>query len=302
LTNAPLPYLPVFLAEALGLYRQEGLSVTIDDFSSASKVMQALLGGSADVGAGSFEQAIEMAAEGRHITSFVSILRQPTRVLVVAPKARSRIKRIEDLKGKAVGVAGLGSINHVFLNYVLMKRGITPAEVKAVAIGTAASSIAAVDRSIVDAAVLSGSETTVVMRHNPQVQILIDGRGLSGCRSLYGVDVYPTTVLYSNKDWLQKYPDKARRVARAVQKALAWIADHSPQEVWERTPQRYRTADKEAELEALQMTKDSFSKDGIMPPEGAEVVRKALAFTLENVRNAHFDLTETYTNQFVPSP
>jgi NitT/TauT family transport system substrate-binding protein len=50
------------------------------------------------------------------------------------------------------------------------------------------------------------------------------------------------------------------------------------------------------------MTKDSFSKDGIMPPEGAEVVRKALAFTLENVRNAHFDLTETYTNQFVPSP
>ena len=32
LTNTPLPYLPVFLSDALGFYRREGLSVTIDDF------------------------------------------------------------------------------------------------------------------------------------------------------------------------------------------------------------------------------------------------------------------------------
>src|SRR4051794_27844593 len=38
-TNTPVPYLPVLLADALGFYQQEGLSVTIDDFSSASKVM-----------------------------------------------------------------------------------------------------------------------------------------------------------------------------------------------------------------------------------------------------------------------
>ena len=299
--NTPLPYLPVFLAEALGLYRQEGLSVTIDDFSSASKVMQALLGGSADMGAGAYEQNIQMAAESRHVKSFVSMMIRPSRVLVVSPKAVARIKRIEELKGAVVGVAGLGSINHVFLDYVLLKHGLAPTDIKPVAIGTAASSIAAVDRSLVDAAVLSGSETTVVMKHNTQVHMLIDGRGASGCRSLYGVDVYPTAVLYSNEDWLNKHPEAARQSARAIQQALAWIHTHSPEEIWEKTPERYRTADKEAELEALRIAKGGFSVDGIMPEEGTEVVRKALAFTLANVRNAHFDLSETYTNQFVSS-
>ena len=196
--NTPLPYLPVFLAEALGFYRQEGLSVTIDDFSSASKVMQALLGRSADIGAGAYEQNIQMATEGRRVISFVSMMKQPTRVLVSAPKATARIKAIEDLRGTVVGIAGLGSINHLFLNYVLQKHGIAPGDIKAIAIGTAASSVAAVDHDLVDAAVLSGNETPVLMRRNPHVQILLDTRGPAGCRGLYGVDVYPTTVLYSS--------------------------------------------------------------------------------------------------------
>ena len=77
--------------------------------------MQALLGGSADVGAGADEQAIQMAAEGRQVRSFVLMMRQPTRAIVVAPRATTKIRRIEDLKGTVIGVAGVGSITHVFL-------------------------------------------------------------------------------------------------------------------------------------------------------------------------------------------
>ncbi len=302
LTNTPLPYLPVLLADALGFYRQEGLSVTIDEFASAARVMQALLGGSADVGAGSYEQAIQMAAEGRQVKVFVSLLRHSSRVLVIAPKARLKVKRIEDLKGATVGVAGLGSINHVFLDYVLLKHGIRPAQVRAVAIGTAASAVAAVEHDMVDAAVLSGNESTIVMRRSPAVQILLDARGTAGCRELYGVDVYPTTALLAKDAWLGSHPDEARRIAHAMQKTLAWVWTHSPEEVLEATPRRYRTENKEAELEALRISKGSFSPDGIMPSAGPEAVRKALAYTLANVRNARFDLSQTYTNQFVASP
>ncbi len=301
LTNTPLPYLPVILADSLGYYRQEGLAVTIDDFSSASKVMQALLGGSADVGAGAYEQAIQMAAEGRQVRSFVLMMRQPTRAIVVAPRATTKIRRIEDLKGTVIGVAGVGSINHVFLNYVLLKHGIAPAEVKPVAIGTAASAISAIEHDIVEAAVLSGNETAVVMRRSPGVAMLLDARGPSGCRNLYGVDVYPGTVLYSNDSWLRTHVNEARHVARAMQKTLAWISTHSPQEVFEATPRQYRTENRQAELEALRVAKLSFSPDGRMPTGGPEAVRKALAFTLDRVRNAHFDLSQTYTNEFLAS-
>ena len=49
LTNSPASFLPVYLAAELGYYKDEGLSVIIDNLSGATKPMQALIGGSADV-------------------------------------------------------------------------------------------------------------------------------------------------------------------------------------------------------------------------------------------------------------
>lgn len=299
LTNVPLAYLPVILAEELGYYRQEGLAVTIEDLSSASKVMQALLGGSADVAAGSYEQDIQMAAEGRPVKSFVLMLRAPTRALVVAPNRVRALQRIEDLKGAVIGVAGVGSINHLFLNYVLLKHRLAPEDVKVVAIATGASAVAAIEHGRVDAAVLSGSEPTVVMKRCPGASILLDARGAVGSQNLYGVDVYPGAVLHATDRWLKHNPETARRVAQSIQKTLTWIHEHSPEQIWAAMPKRYQSVDKGPELEALRITLPSFSKDGIMPPQGAEVVRKAQAFVSERVRTASFDTSQTYTNKFV---
>ena len=47
-----LYYLPLTIAEQLGYFKDEGLDVTIDDFAGGSKALQAVVGGSADVGAG----------------------------------------------------------------------------------------------------------------------------------------------------------------------------------------------------------------------------------------------------------
>jgi NitT/TauT family transport system substrate-binding protein len=299
LVDVPLAYLPAILADSLGFYKQEGLAATIEHFASASKVMQSLLGGSADVAAGTYEQSIQMAAEGHPVKSFVLFMRHPSRVLLVAPDRALKIRRVEDLKGAVIGVAALGSVNHHFLNYVLLKHGISPEEVKAVSIGTGASTSAAMEHGRVDAAVLSGNESIIAMRRSPGAFPLLDVRGAAGCRRLYGVDTYPTTVLQSTDLWLQKHPDEARRLARSIQKSLTWIGQHSPEEIREATPEQYRVADQEAELEGLRMMVPSFSPDGVMPAEGAETVRKAQAFAIDKVRQAHFDLAQTYTNQFV---
>jgi NitT/TauT family transport system substrate-binding protein len=299
LTNVPIAYMPVILAEQLGYYRKEGLSVTIDDFSSSSKAMQALLGGSADVAAGPYEQDIQMAAEGRPIKSFILMLRHSLRVLVVAPHRTRTIRRLEDLKGATVGVAGLGLANQFFLNYVLLKHGLAPEDVKVVGIGTGASAVAAVEHGLVDAAVLSGSESTVALKRARGASILLDARGMAGSRQFYGVDTYPNAVLHATDPWLEQHPDTARRVVRAIQRTLTWISQHSPEQIWAALPERYRLPDREAELEALRITVPSFSPDGVMPADGAEAVRKALAFSIEKVRQAHFNLEQTYTNQFV---
>ena len=69
--QSALRFFPVYLARELGLFAQQGVQVEIADLSGSVKAMQALMGGSADVAAGFYDQTIQMAGEGRRVRSFV---------------------------------------------------------------------------------------------------------------------------------------------------------------------------------------------------------------------------------------
>jgi len=102
-------YLPTTLAQELGFYRDEGVEVELQDFAGGSKALQALIGGSADVVSGFYDHTIQMAAEGRALTAFVTMLRFPGLVLVTSPQSAGTVAKIEDLKGQVAGVTTAGS-------------------------------------------------------------------------------------------------------------------------------------------------------------------------------------------------
>jgi sulfonate transport system substrate-binding protein len=88
------------------------------------------------------------------------------------------LRTLEDLKGAVVGVAGLGSVNHLFfLNYLLLRHGLKPTDVRTVAIGVGSSAVAALEHKRVDAAVLVGNETEVALDRVAGLHILLDARG-----------------------------------------------------------------------------------------------------------------------------
>ncbi len=60
---SPITYLPVYLGRELGYYAEQGLDVELQDFPGGSKALQAMFGGSADVCACVYEQAIQLTAE-----------------------------------------------------------------------------------------------------------------------------------------------------------------------------------------------------------------------------------------------
>jgi hypothetical protein len=57
-------YLPLTIAERRGYFTKEGLEVEISDFRGGSKPLEALVGGSADIGCGAYEHTLRMAAKG----------------------------------------------------------------------------------------------------------------------------------------------------------------------------------------------------------------------------------------------
>src|SRR5260370_40166699 len=69
--KASLYYLPLTIAEQLGYFKDEGLSLTISDFSGGSQALRAVVGGSADVVSGAYEHTLNMQPKGQYLQCFV---------------------------------------------------------------------------------------------------------------------------------------------------------------------------------------------------------------------------------------
>ena len=293
--QAQLIYLPATLAQELGFYKDAGLNVTLLDFPGGAKALEALMGGSTDVVCGFYDHTIQMAAQGKDLRAFVAMLRYPGLVL-----ASPWVSRIEDLKGKTVGVSAPGSSTHMFLNYLLVTHGMKADDVSNASIGMSATAVGAVTHNKVDAAVMTDPALAIVRKQMPGLHILADTRTADGVRSVFGVDSYPSAVLYSKTEWMEKNRETAAKLAGALARTLSWMRSHSPEEIREKMPASFRTEDAETDLEVLKTAKAMLSVDGKFTPEAVGAVLKVMSTSLEAVRAAKIDLAKTYTNELIP--
>ena len=90
-SQTDMVYLPTTLAQRLGYYEEEGLTVAISDTASGAKALEALIGGSADVVTGFYDHTIQMAAQGKSLKAFISIARYLGGVVVTSPTAAARL-------------------------------------------------------------------------------------------------------------------------------------------------------------------------------------------------------------------
>jgi NitT/TauT family transport system substrate-binding protein len=297
--QAQMVYLPTTLAQELGFYREEGLDVELQDFPGGAKALQALVGGSADVVSGFYDHTIQMAAEGRELVAFVTILRYPGLVLVTSPQAAGSVSAVGQLRGKVAGVTTPGSSSQMLLSFLLTKYQVPIDSVSVVTIGSAATAIAAIERGKVDAGWMADPSFTLVKKRNPSVKVLADLRDERGTMEALGTRTYPASVFYSTRAWIDAHRDAAARLARAMLRTLQWMHTHSPRDIAEKTPKALRGEDDALFVEALGNSMPMFSSNGVMTPDGAEAVRTLLAGSMEKVKRATIDLSRTYTNEFV---
>lgn len=290
-----LIYLPVTMAQELGYYKDAGLKVTLLDFPGGAKSLEALMGGSADVVCGFYDHTIQMAAQGKSLEAFIAMLRYPGLVLV-SPS----ISDIEGLKGKTVGVSAPGSSTNMFLNYLLVKHGMKPDEVSNASIGMSATAVAAVTHHEVDAAVMTDPALAIIQKQMPGLHILADTRTAAGVRTVFGVESYPSAVLYSTTEWVTKNRATAERLAEAIGRTLSWMRARTPEEIRAKMPASFRTDDDATDIEVLRAAQAMLSVDGRFTPEAVEAVRQVLNTSLPAVRDAKIDLGKTYTNDLVP--
>jgi NitT/TauT family transport system substrate-binding protein len=292
-------YLPTTLAQELGFYREEGIDAELQDFAGGAKSLQALVGGSADVVSGFYDHTIQMAAEGREMIAFVTMLRFPGLVLVTSPQSAGSVTTVASLKGRVAGVTTAGSSSQMLLTYLLQRHGVAVDAVSITAIGSAATAVAAMEHGKVDAGMLADPAFTLVTRRNPGVRVLADLRTAAGVKEAFGTDTYPASVLYAKGEWIRANRDTAARLARAVTRTLTWMHAHTADEIAAKTPKTFRGEDDALYVDALKASMPMFSTDGVMNAEGAGAVRTLLAGSIDKVRTATIDISHTYTNEFI---
>jgi NitT/TauT family transport system substrate-binding protein len=180
---------------------------------------------------------------------------------------------------------------------LLARHGLSIKDVMVVVHGAAASAIASIEHSKVDAGNVNGSSFAVLKRRTAAIRVLADPRAPARLKEDFGVDSIATFCLFSTPQWIAGNRDTVRRATRALMKTHAWIRSHSADQIRERLPAQFRTSDSEVDVEILQSLMQGLSPDGRMPAALRKNARKVYAVSIDELRN--LDLSHTWTNEFV---
>jgi len=160
-----------------------------------------------------------------------------------------------------------------------------------------ASSGAALEHGSVDAAVLLASAIAIFESRQPNQAFLVDLRTPAGARQVFGSEVFPSLGLLAEERWLQSNPDTARRLARAVTRAMHWVREHPAEQVRDMLPEAARMT-AESDLHAIREMQKVLSIDGLMPEGSTALIEKFVAVSNPKLRAARVDLARIYTNEF----
>jgi NitT/TauT family transport system substrate-binding protein len=292
-----LYYLPLTIAERKGFFKEEGLDVEINDFGGGAKSLQALIGGSVDVVTGAYEHTIRMQAKGQDVRAITELGRFPAIVIAVKKDKADKVKSAADFKGLKIGVTAPGSSTALTTQYAMVKAGLKPTDAAFIGVGSGASAVAAMQKGEID--VISHLDPVIAkLESDGDITVLIDTRTEAGTRALFGGS-NPAATLYTKKDFIDANPVTTQRLVNAFMKSLKWLQTAKPEDVAAVVPPEYHLGDKPLYIKAVQNSLESYSRNGIVSPEGMASVMDMLKQLDPELKDAKVDLSTTFDDRFV---
>ena len=291
-------YLPNKLTEALGYFKDQNLTVDLIDEPSGKDTTVEVVAGNVEMGSGSYDHTIDIAAQGKAIQMVTLLLQAPGEAVLVSSKKADTIKSPKDWKGVKAGVTSIGSGTHTIMRALTVKAGLQVSDVSFVAAGAGDTFIAAMKQGTIDIGITT-QPTVYRMLQSGDAKMHVDLFTPTSTQAALGGD-YPFISLFAKADYIAKNKDVVQRVVNAYVKTLKWINTHSASEIADKLPADYYGGDKAAYVSALEASMKMFSPDGKMPTGAPETVLNILKQFNEGVqKNPNIDLKATYTNDFV---
>ncbi len=201
--------LPFVIAEEKGFFKGEGLNGVVVIMQN-QVVVNGVLSKNVDYG-GTFSNFVGAAMAGLPVRIVMAVMDGSDHVLVTTPN----IKRVEDLKGKIIGISSFGGTPHSEVLMILRKYGMSPEkDVTFLQIGGSSSRYGALESGSIHAAMLT-----------PPFNKLLRKRGFNELVSFNDLERIPLGGVAVHVDRMKERPDEIVKVIKAMLKSIDYIHD-----------------------------------------------------------------------------
>ncbi|MCL2899527.1 ABC transporter substrate-binding protein [Brenneria tiliae] len=259
--------LPIIVADQEGLLKAEGLSYERFDFKGGGPAIQALASGSVDACICAVEHAVRLQERGLGGKVLVSLADRHSYALLAG--AGLTATRLADLKGQKIGITSAGSLTDTTVRYAIRQIGLDPdKDFSLIAVGRASAQRAAIQAGAISAGMFTTPDIQITLADSGKFKILEDYRTLA----------YPSQGLIVTDVWLEKNPQRAAALSRAITKALA-IIHQDPQVLTRALKEMFPEVKDEALIRQIvtDVTSGYLSTDGVLSPASyatlGEIVR-----------------------------
>ena len=196
----------VWMAKEAKIFDKYGLQADVLFISSGPVVVQALLGGDLQGASAASNAAIAAILSGAPIIGIGAAANKPYHRVFVQPE----ISRVEELRGKTMGVTRFNSITDNLTRIFLRRSGLEGAVTVRQMGGTLEVAAAFQNKTIAGAVT---SELRVVPPSQPKMLVRLVDLGIP----------YSMNMIMVSKDYLRRSPEGAERVMRAYAEGVAFI-------------------------------------------------------------------------------
>jgi len=203
--------LPFVIAEEKGLFKAEGVNAIVVVMQN-QVVVTGVASKNVDYG-GTFSNFIGAALAGLPVKIVMSVMDGSDHVLVTA----APIKRVEDLKGKVIGISSFGGTPHSEVITILKKHGMSEKDVTFLQIGGSSARYQAMEAGNIQAAMLV-----------PPFNKIGRERGFNEIVSFNDVLKIPLGGLSTHVDKMKDSPAEIVKMIRALIKSVDYIHNRKP--------------------------------------------------------------------------
>jgi NitT/TauT family transport system substrate-binding protein len=209
------------VGNAVGIFKKYGLDVERIDFAGGAKMHQAMDAGALDAisGTGSDILFLTKGAPEKGVAAYANDL---AALSLVINAEDSSIRKIEDLKGKTIGVSTTGSFTSWVAKTILGQHGIEPNDFKLAYLGTMNGIVAGLLTKNVDG-IIGPTSRSLQLQQEGKVKVLANaGKEITN---------FIANIVYASDTMMSQHPETLKKFLAAYFETIRYMKAHKAETV-----------------------------------------------------------------------